>query len=189
MNTYVMMAGSGLVELPVGKPFTSDRFLVQTEAESAWSMAPIGETVTFEVSHGPAFLDDVDEANLLRFLIQSVEVEEPPEGQREASRAFVDTDGVYSCVVTFEETPPPPMPTEIPMWKLRRFLILNAMMTTATTFLESIPGIDGEIARSDFASAPNFVVAGPFAKAFKAAQGLTDEQWRGMVLAANAITG
>ena len=79
---------------------------------------------------------------------------------------------------------PDPLPTEVPMYKVRKLLIQQGLLGAVQSHLDAIPGINKELALVDWEYAPNLVVNSPLALGAKAALGLTDEQYEAMVLAA-----
>ena len=104
-----------------------------------------------------------------------------------ATQDIAWVDGAW--VVTDRPPPPVTLPSEVPMWKVMRVLITRGEDDDLQAYLEAIPGAQGKIIRSDFARAPNLVVASPFADAAKAAMGWSDDDYADRILQADAITG
>lgn len=101
------------VELAPGQAFTTYRVVVSTEQEAAWSLTPIGGIASFELNHSPGSLEALSPEECRRFLIQKVELPEPPAGQRLAGYTLALEDGVITAEATFEPLPPPPVPQQV----------------------------------------------------------------------------
>lgn len=82
---------------------------------------------------------------------------------------------------------PAPVPAEVPMYKVRKFLIKEGLMPTVQAALDAMPGEAGELARVDFEYAPNLVRAAPLVQGVGAAVGLTSEEIDAMLIAAEAL--
>lgn len=84
-----------------------------------------------------------------------------PGGQRIAATTIQDIAGRPVRVATYEAIPAPPVPDEVPMWKVRKLLILMGKLAEVEAALAAITGIAGEVARSNWQTAPNLVRADP----------------------------
>lgn len=80
-----------------------------------------------------------------------------------------------------------PLPSEVPMYKVRKYLIINALKTAVEAHLDSLEEPAKSLAWEDWEYAPNLVVASPLALGAKAALSLTDEQYADMIRAAAAL--
>lgn len=110
--------------------------------------------------------------------------EAPPEGQRIASVTVEDVDGAPVRVATYEDIPPPPVPDEVPMYKVIRLLIMMGLLGTVEGALAAIQGVEGEIARANWQRAPNLVRADPLVQGMAAQLGFDLDA---LVVAANAL--
>lgn len=80
-----------------------------------------------------------------------------------------------------------PVPEEVPMYKVRKFLIMQELLSSVEAFLNSLPEPNKSLALTDWNYAPNLVVNSPLAQGAKAALGLTDSQYNDLVTAANNL--
>ncbi|WP_337186574.1 hypothetical protein [Phenylobacterium sp.] len=142
-----------------GFPFRTYWKVVETPAEAAASGQPIGGLMASEIAHPWDALDRWDEAVLARFAI-----------------TFEDVDD-----------PPPPLPAEVPMYKVRKFLAVQGLTQAVQDALEALPEPGRTLALIDYEYAPNLVVQSSLALGVKAALDLTDTQYAEMVHAANAM--
>jgi hypothetical protein len=79
---------------------------------------------------------------------------------------------------------PDPVPTQVPMYKVRKYLIQQGLLGAVEAYLNALPEPNKALALVDWEYAPNLVVRSPLALGAKAALGLDDEQYAGMVVAA-----
>lgn len=86
--------------------------------------------------------------------------------------------------LVYDDTPVVTVPDEVPMWAARRVLIGAGLMQPILDALAAMPGIEGEYARSDFATAPNIVRASPFIAYAQNLLGMSSEQIDGLFIAA-----
>lgn len=82
--------------------------------------------------------------------------------------------------------PPPPLP-EVPMYKVRKFLIKQGLIGQVETFLNSLPEPTRSLSLVDWDYAPNLVPDSGLAVGAKVALGLDDATYRAFVLAANEL--
>jgi len=78
----------------------------------------------------------------------------------------------------------PTVPREVPMWAARRVLIAAGLMQPILNALAAMPGIEGEIARSDFEFAPNIVRSSAFITYAQGVLNMTDAQIDGLFIQA-----
>lgn len=78
---------------------------------------------------------------------------------------------------------PSPLP-EVPMYKLRKFLIKQGLLAQTEAFLNSLPEPSRSLSLVDWDYAPNFVPDSALALGAKAALGIDDATYRTFVLAA-----
>jgi hypothetical protein len=86
---------------------------------------------------------------------------------------------------TFNGTPIPP--TELPMYKVRKYLIMSDLIANVEAFLNALPEPNKSLALVDWEYAPNLVVNSPLALGAKTALNLTDSQYVQFVIAANNL--
>jgi hypothetical protein len=172
MIQYASLDAAGEpVGLPVGQAFTTHWVLVADAQEAAWTLTPVGELARCEVQHPWDALDRYGPEELARFAISAEEVADPA----------------------------PPLPTTVPMYKVKKFLAKTRLEggpdlhAAIIAHLETLPEPHRTLALIDFGGtettigSPNFVVASPLVQGAKAALGLSDAAFDGMVLAAAAI--
>lgn len=93
-------------------------------------------------------------------------------------------DEVKAAVAAF--FPPPPLP-EVPMYKVRKFLIKQGLLAQVETFLNGLPEPTRSLSLVDWDYAPNFVPDSPLALGCKNILGIDDATYRAFVLAADAL--
>ena len=113
--------------------------------------------------------------------------EAAPSGQRIASVTLEDINGAPVRVATYEVIPPPTLPTEVPMYKVRKLLITQGLLANVEAYLNGLPEPNKSLALVDWDYAPNLVVNSALALGAKAALGLTDETYEALVFAAAAL--
>lgn len=79
---------------------------------------------------------------------------------------------------------PPPLPEEVPMYKVRKQLIVAGRKADVEAALQSLPEPAKSLALEDWEYAPFLVVASPLALGIKAALGMSDTDYATFVLAA-----
>ena len=120
-------------------------------------------------------------------LVKNVVLADAPLGA-----GWVETDeasigDVWDGVEFTKPAIPVIVPDEVPMWAARHVLIGAGLMQPILDALAAMPGIDGEIARSDFEYAPNIVRASPFITYAQNALGMTSTQMDDLFFAAQAL--
>jgi hypothetical protein len=111
LQVYALVHGAQAVILQPDQPFTSYQRRIQDEGDAAYYGAAIGHVVDQEEEHSPLALSLLTEEDRARYMIQTVDVAEPPAGEREASRSFtVGEDGTITAELAFEPAPPAPPP-------------------------------------------------------------------------------
>lgn len=85
------------------------------------------------------------------------------------------------------EPEPPGLPVQVPMYKVRKYLIQNDMLDAVEAYLDGLSEPAKALALVDWEYAPNLVVNSALALGAKAALGLTDEQYADMVRDADAL--
>lgn len=114
---------------------------------------------------------------------------------------FVDEDGIQhpaqvldlwsdddlAAIGVTVEDGPDPVPAEVPMYKVRKYLILQDMKGDVEAYLDTLSEPAKALAWEDWEYAPNLVVNSPLALGAKAALSLTDEQYADMIRAAAAL--
>ncbi|MBX3482551.1 hypothetical protein [Phenylobacterium sp.] len=146
---------------------------VETDAEAAQSGQPVGALMACEVAHPWDALDRWDEAVLARFAVAFEDVDDPPE----------------------------PLPAEVPMYKVKKYMALRKVQTggeldlhaDVMAYIDALPEPNRTLARIDFGpdpeqiGSPNLVVHSPLALGAKAALGLSDEDYGEMIREAHAL--
>lgn len=95
--------------------------------------------------------------------------------------AGTSDDEVKAAIAAF--FPPAPLP-EVPMYKVRKFLIMQGLLAQVETFLNNLPEPNRSLSLVDWDYAPNFVPTSPLALGAKAILGIDDATYRAFVLAA-----
>lgn len=119
-----------------------------------------------------------------RELVAITEPGPTPDGQRIASSTIEDIEGVPVRVATYEDIPPPPLPAEVPMYKVEPLLIQMGLLSQVEAALEALTGVEGEVARSKWRRAPNLVRADPLVQGMAAQLGFDLDA---LILAADAL--
>ncbi len=127
------------VQLPRGEPFTTYHVIVATEQEAAWSFKPIGQRAAFEINHAPDALDRFSDAELARFTIQKVAVDDPPAGQRVASVTLIEVEGEIVADPVFEPVPPPPVPLVISRMQAKLALHAEGLLDDVDAAVAAAP--------------------------------------------------
>jgi hypothetical protein len=78
------------------------------------------------------------------------------------------------------------MPDEVPMHKIRQFMIVTNRKSQIENFLNSLPEPQKSLAKEDYEYAPNFVPNSPIGRAVQAALGLSDADFAEAVCAADS---
>lgn len=111
---FAVLINAEPVELTPGVAFTTHALVVTTPEEAAWTMQPIGSVIARDIVHSPEALANYTDEDLARFLIQKFDEGAPaPDGHQIASRTLAVHAGEISVAVTYEVTPPPPVPDEV----------------------------------------------------------------------------
>ena len=122
-----------------------------------------------------------------------VEPEPPAAGQYIASTALALQDGQIARVATYADIPPPeaaPLPAEVPMHKILKAALItpwpghDSLDAAIRAAFASLPYPQNVLAQAEYDRALNFVTSGVTTQSTKAALGMTDEQFRDLVLLA-----
>lgn len=110
--------------------------------------------------------------------------EEVPLGQQISGWELVDVAGSPHYVPTLEAAA---LPSQVPMYKVRKWLIINGLKAAVENVLDGLPEPNRSLALEDWEYAPNFVVQSPLSLGVKAALGWTDEQYETAVWGAFGV--
>jgi hypothetical protein len=114
MQIHALAFGGDVTVIAPGDTFVTRQILIQTDEDAAHFDAEIGDVIDRDFPHSPAALTAWTPDDLARYCVQLVEVDDPPTGKREASRAYaVSRRGVISATSAFEDIPAPPVPQEV----------------------------------------------------------------------------
>lgn len=113
-----------------------------------------------------------------------------PAGEVELSRALTLQNGAPAWTATYG---PQPLPAEVPMHKILKAALITPwpghdnLDAAIRAAFASLPYPQDVLALAEYERAPNFVTAGVTTQNTKAALGMTDEQFRDLVLTADAM--